>query len=235
MARPLIDGLRHDLIPDDRAIRAIAPIQLHTYRESIVAALEQEKNLSVPARWTEGALAFRGYNPAVSYYSKGKSTETEARASAAAVWKVVSSIGGETGYFFGNSLWRVRGLMDRLIGGPGMRRGRRHPHSLRVGDPVDFWRVASIEPGRRLTLVAEMKLPGTAILEFEVISRSEHSSTLVTTARFHPAGVLGLAYWHSLFLVHNQIFDRMPQGMVRRAEWLDSPSEEPDHQVPETA
>ena len=109
-----------------------------------------------------------------------------------------------------------------------MRRGRRNPHSLRVGDPVDFWRVVSIDSGRRLTLVAEMRLPGTATLEFEVVPEGEHSSTLVTTARFHPAGVIGLAYWYSLFPVHNQIFDRMPQAMVRRAEWLDSQPERPD-------
>ena len=222
VARPLIDGLRHDLIPDDEAIRAVAPIPLHTYRESIVAALEQERRLSVPARWTEGALAFRGYNPAISYYSKGERTEIEAPASASSLWKVVASLGGDTGYYFANSLWQVRGLLDRLAGGPGMRRGRRHPSDLRVGDTLDFWRVVSIDPGRRLTLLAEMKLPGTAVLEFEVIAGDEYSSRLVVTARFHPSGLLGLAYWYSLVLAHKQIFRRMPLAMIRRASWLDS-------------
>jgi uncharacterized protein YbjT (DUF2867 family) len=222
VARPLIDGLRHDLVPDDGPIRAVLPIRLHTYREAVVAALEQERSLSVPARWTEGALAFRGYNSEVSYYSKGEQTELDARASAANLWKVVSSLGGDTGYYYANALWRLRGLLDRIAGGPGMRRGRRHPAEVRVGDTVDFWRVAAVEPGRRLTLLAEMRLPGTAVLEFDVVSTGPHKSRLVTSARFHPSGVLGLLYWNSLVLAHNRIFRGMPHAMVRRAEWLES-------------
>jgi uncharacterized protein YbjT (DUF2867 family) len=222
VARPLIDGLRHDLIPDDRAIRAVLPIPLHTYREAVVAALQQERSLAVPARWTEGALAFRGYNAEVSYYSKGERTEFEAHASAENLWKVVSSLGGDTGYYYANLLWRLRGLMDRLAGGPGMRRGRRHPAEVRVGDTVDFWRVAAVEPGRRLTLLAEMRLPGTAVLEFEVVPTGPQTSRLVTSARFHPSGIFGLLYWKALLLAHNRIFRGMPRAMVRRAEWLES-------------
>ena len=108
-----------------RIIYLVVPIPLHTYREAIVAALEQERTLSVPARWTEGALAFRGYNPEISYYSKGERTEVVAHAAAPNLWKVVASIGGDAGYYFANPLWRIRGLLDRLVGGPGMRRGRR--------------------------------------------------------------------------------------------------------------
>jgi uncharacterized protein YbjT (DUF2867 family) len=227
IARPLIDGLRHDLIPDDQAIREVAPIPLHTYREAIVAALEQERALSVPARWTEGALAFRSYNPEISYYSKGERTEVVARAAAPNLWKVVASIGGDEGYYFANHLWRIRGLMDRLVGGPGMRRGRRDPSAVRVGDTIDFWRVVAVDPGRRLTLLAEMRLPGTATLEFEVVAIGQRSSRLITTARFHPAGLPGLVYWHSLVVFHNRIFRLMPRAMVRRAEWLDSVSTQP--------
>ncbi len=222
VARPLIDGLRHDLIPDDRTIRAVLPIPLRTYREAVVAALERERSLSVPARWTEGALAFRGYNAEVSYYSKGERTELDGQASAENLWKVVSSLGGDTGYYYANVLWRLRGLLDRLVGGPGMRRGRRHPAEVRVGDTLDFWRVAAVEPGRRLTLLAEMRLPGTAVLEFEVVTTGAHTSRLVTTARFHPSGTLGLLYWKALVLAHNRIFRGMPRAMVRRAEWLES-------------
>jgi uncharacterized protein YbjT (DUF2867 family) len=219
VARPLIDGLRHDLIPDDRAIRDLIPLPLHSYREAIVAALEQERSLAVPARWTEGALAFRGFNPEVSYYSKGERTEVEAEASAENLWRVVASIGGDTGYYFANPLWRLRGLMDRLAGGPGLRRGRRHPSDVRVGDTLDFWRVVSLEPGRRLTLLAEMRLPGAAVLEFEILP-GDRTSRLVMTARFHPAGLPGLLYWYALAVAHRQIFRRMPAAMARRAEWL---------------
>ena len=222
VARPLIEGLRHDLIPDDRAIRAVLPIPLRTYREAVVAALQQERSLAVPARWTEGALAFRGYNPEVSYYSKGERTEFDAAASAESLWKVVSSLGGDTGYYYANPLWRLRGLLDRFVGGPGMRRGRRHPAEVRVGDTVDFWRVAAVEPGRRLTLLAEMRLPGANVLELEVVPTGARTSRLLTTARFHPSGLLGLLYWNALVLAHNRIFRGMPRAIVRRAEWLES-------------
>lgn len=222
VARPLIDGLRHDLIPYDHAIRAVLPIPLRTYREAVLAALQQERSLDVPARWTEGALAFRGYNPEVSYYSKGERTEFDARASAENLWNVVSSLGGDTGYYYANVLWRLRGLLDRFVGGPGMRRGRRHPAEVRVGDTIDFWRVAVVEPGRRLTLLAEMRLPGAAVLELEVVPTGAQTSRLLTTARFHPSGLLGLLYWNTLVLAHNRIFRGMPRAMVRRAEWLES-------------
>ena len=89
-----------------------------------------------------------------------------------------------------------------------------------MGDTVDFWRVVSVDLGRRLTLLAEMRLPGTATLEFEVEPTSERSSRLITTARFHPAGLPGLLYWHSLALFHNRIFRGMPR--VQRAEWLEA-------------
>jgi hypothetical protein len=103
---------------------------------------------------------------------------------------VVSSLGGDTGYYYANPLWRLRGLLDRFVGGPGMRRGRRHPAEVRVGDTVDFWRVAAVEPGRRLTLLAEMRLPGAAVLELEVVPTGARTSRLLTTARFNPSGLL---------------------------------------------
>ncbi len=220
VARPLIDGLKHDLVADDRAIRALLPIPLHTYREAVEAALREERDAPLPARWTEGSLAFRGYNPSVSFYSKGEETRTEVAAPAHSTWDIIRSIGGANGYGFADSLWRLRGAMDRLAGGVGMRRGRRHPVQLRVGDAIDFWRVAAIEPGRRLTLVAEMRLPGVAILELAVEPRGEDRSTIVMTARFHPSGVGGLLYWYAMVPAHFRIFREMPRGLARRAEWL---------------
>ncbi|MEO9256565.1 MAG: DUF2867 domain-containing protein, partial [Tepidiformaceae bacterium] len=153
VARPLIDGLKEDLLANDAAIRVVIPIPLATYREAIDAALRHERELALPARWTEGALAFRGYDPSVSYYSKGARTELHTDVPSAVVWAAVQSIGGKRGYYYANSLWRLRGLLDRIVGGVGMRRGRRHPTELRIGDAVDFWRVVAIEPGTRLTLV----------------------------------------------------------------------------------
>lgn len=223
IARPLIDGLRHDFLADDRAIRSLIPSPLHSYRDAVQAALDAERSQPLPARWTDGALAFRGYNPEHSYYSKGARTETRVAAPAAAVWKVVRTLGGRRGYFYASFLWRIRGAMDRLVGGVGMRRGRRHPSDIRVGDAIDFWRVAAIEDGRRLTLVAEMKLPGSAVLEIEVIPISDESSSLYVSARFHPSGVVGLAYWYALLPVHNVIFNGMPRAIAKRAEQSGTP------------
>ena len=218
VARPLIDGLRHDLLADDSAIRQRLPIPLHTYREAVDAALAGERRAPLPARWTEGALAFRGDDPEVSYYAKGARTETPVAAPAEAVWAVVRTLGGRRGYLYADTLWRLRGLLDRLVGGVGMRRGRRHPTDIRAGDAIDFWRVVGVEEGRRLTLVAEMKLPGSAALEIEVLPESDTASRLVVAARFHPSGVAGLAYWYALLPIHNAIFDRMPRAIARRAE-----------------
>ena len=218
VARPLIDGLRHDLPAEDGEIRRLIPIKLHTYREAVRAALREERTAQVPVRWTEGALAFRGWNSDVSYYSKGSEVRTEVDASAESVWDVVVSIGGRRGYYYANFFWRLRGLLDRIVGGVGMRRGRRDPHKVRPGDAIDFWRVVAAEPGKRLTLVAEMKVPGAASLEFDVIERSSNTCTLVSSARFHPAGLPGLLYWYALFPVHHLIFAGMPKAIARRAE-----------------
>ncbi len=220
IARPLIDGLKQDLLPNDGEIRRLIPIPLTPYREAVRRALEDERANAVVARWTEGSLAFRGYDPTVSFYSKGTATTVPVRAPASATWSVVSSIGGRSGYYFGDGLWRLRGAMDRLLGGVGMRRGRRHPTRLHVGDAVDFWRVAAVEEGKRLTLVAEMKLPGAAVLEFVVSPTGPDSSELTMTARFHPAGILGLLYWYAISPAHGSIFSRTPKAMAQRAEWL---------------
>jgi hypothetical protein len=123
----------------------------------------------------------------------------------------IRRIGGATGWYYGNSLWRLRGLLDLFAGGVGVRRGRRDPDSLRVGDALDFWRVEVFEPPRQLRLLAEMKLPGRAWLEFEVEGR-DGESTIRQTAIFDPVGLAGLAYWYALYPVHQLVF----AGMLRR-------------------
>lgn len=218
VARPLVEGLKHDLLADDAEIRTLVPLHLRTYREAVREALAAERAEHVPARWVEGALAFRGRRAEVSFYSRAMLAEQTADASAEALWEVVSRLGGQAGWLYMNWLWRLRGAVDRAVGGVGMRRGRRHSSELRVGDAIDFWRVAAVEPDRRLTLVAEMKLPGSAVLEFEVKPQSTVRSTLTTSARFHPAGVFGLLYWYSLAPVHARLFHGLTQAIVRQAE-----------------
>ena len=120
----------------------------------------------------------------------------------------IQRIGGSNGWYFANFLWQVRGFFDLLVGGVGLRRGRRDPHSLAVGDALDFWRVESFEPNRRLNLVAEMKVPGRAWLQFEV-EPNIRGSVIRQTAIFDPAGLAGLLYWYTLYPMHSCIFNGM--------------------------
>lgn len=217
VARPLIDGLRHDLVIDPGADLARSiPITLHTYEEAVRAALEAEHDAEMPARWTEGSFAMRDYRSDVSFYSRGERVERTCEAEPETVWEVISSIGGRNGWYYANPLWNLRGILDRMVGGVGRRRGRRHPTRLRVGDAVDFWRVVAIEPGRRLTLLAEMRLPGTAVLEFEVLPETD-GTRIVTAAHFHPAGALGLLYWYALWPIHKRIFVGLADAVVKRS------------------
>ena len=217
VARPLIDGLRHDLIIDPGADLARSiPLPLRTYEEAVRAALDAERDTEVPARWTEGSFAMRDYRSDISFYSRGERVERSCEADPETVWEVVSSIGGTNGWYYANPLWNLRGILDRMVGGVGRRRGRRHPTELRVGDTLDFWRVVAVEPGRRLTLLAEMRLPGTAVLEFEVLPEAGGSRT-VTAAHFHPAGALGLLYWYALWPVHKRIFGGLADALVERS------------------
>jgi len=121
-----------------------------------------------------------------------------------------------------NWAWRVRGWLDRLVGGVGLRRGRRDPAEVRVGDAVDFWRVEAVEPDRLLRLRAEMKVPGRAWLEFQVEPMDHGTSRLTQTAFFAPHGLTGLLYWHLLYPIHAVIFSGLARALARRAESADA-------------
>ena len=218
VARPLIDGLKHDLIADEPdALAALIPRARQTYREAVRSALAAEERDDLPIRWTEGAFRYRQQRHDIAFYDKSARSAAQSKADAEAVWRQISALGGRNGWYYADALWRLRGAIDRAVGGVGMRRGRRHPTELRVGDPLDFWRVAAVEPGRRLTLVAEMKLPGSAVLELSV-EPSGAGAQVVLQAHFHPAGVWGLLYWHALRPVHAPIFRNLPRAIARRAE-----------------
>ena len=136
-----------------------------------------------------------------------------------AVYRAFMGIGGRRGWYFANWLWSLRGMLDRVIGGAGLRRGRRHPDELRVGDALDFWRVETLGPGRLLRLRAEMKTPGRAWLQFEAREAEDGAVTdLEQTASFIPRGLMGLVYWYALYPVHAWIFRGMVRAIARRAE-----------------
>jgi len=218
VARALIGGLKHDFRADDAALRRLVPQRLLTFRESVEAALEAERRQAVAARWTEGAFVFRNYRMDYAYYAKRASGSAVTTASPAAVWRVVSGIGGKNRYFYANVLWKIREVADWLVGGAGLKYGRRHPTDLRVGDTVDSWRVIGVDPGRRLTLMFGMKAPGAGVLEFDIAPEPDQRTRVTATAYWHPAGVWGLLYWYAMFPAHLFIFDGMTRAIARRAE-----------------
>jgi hypothetical protein len=140
----------------------------------------------------------------------------EVDAPAEVAFAPIQRIGGGTGWYSANWLWKIRGMLDLLVGGVGMRRGRRDPVNVRVGDALDFWRVEAFEPDQRLRLAAEMRLPGRAWLEFEV-SKHEGKSKIRQTAIFDPVGLPGLAYWYALYPLHQVVFAGMLKGIARAA------------------
>jgi len=223
VVRPLIDGLRHDLLADDASIRGLIPLPLSSYADAIRAALAAERAETVPARWTEGAFAYRGSRPDISYYSRRLHAEADVDAPVSAAWQAVTSVGGDRGWPAYHWMWRLRALVDRVVGGPGMRRTRRHPIELRPGDTVDWWRVEEMDPGHRVTLVAEMRLPGSAALELEALDLGDGRSRITATAFFHPAGLWGLLYWLSLLPVHKLIFSALAAGLAAQAEATSRP------------
>ena len=131
------------------------------------------------------------------------------------VWKAVAGIGGDTGWYWGNALWRLRGFLDQLAGGVGLRRVTIRRETLAVGDPLDFWRVVALEPGRRLVLLAEMRTPGEALLELRLTPAGPGATELVVHSKFLPRGLAGLAYWYALLIPHNLVFAGLLRGMAK--------------------
>lgn len=219
IARPLAEGLRNRVVCRNDEAHRLMPQRLLTVRESIDAALGKLEAHEVETRWSDA-----GPLPGDPNWSGGKvfvdRRTIQAMAGADAVFRAICHIGGGQGYYAADWLWHLRGALDRLFGGPGLRRGRRDPEKIGYGEALDFWRVTGIEPNRRLELRAEMKLPGEASLEFEVHPRpgDDHRCTIVQTARFKPRGLLGLAYWYSVLPLHNIVFRGMLQGIRRAAE-----------------
>lgn len=224
VARPLAEGLRNRVVcRDDRAVK-LMPGPLLSVREAVEFAVGNVRNSQVETVWSDA-----GVLPGDPDWAGGKvfvdQREVRVNAAPQAVFNAVCKVGGGHGYYAADWLWRIRGRLDRLVGGPGLRRSRRDPIRLAYGDALDFWRVTDIDPPRRLGLRAEMKLPGVAMLEFEVIpddpaaaSTSPHRCTLIQTARFRPRGLAGLLYWYAVLPMHGYVFRGMLSGIRTAAE-----------------
>ena len=224
MARPLADGLRNRVVCRNDDARQMMPGTMLVAREAVDLAVGRLRGLDVETSWTDAGVIAGDPD-----WAGGKvfvdRRELRIAACPEAVFAAVCKVGGGHGYYAADWLWRVRGLMDRIIGGPGLRRSRRHPERLGYGDALDFWRVTAIDPPHRLRLRAEMKLPGDALLEFEIraadplLGAAEAgSSVLVQTARFKPRGLTGLMYWYAVKPLHEYVFRGMTNGIRRAAE-----------------
>ena len=219
VGRKLVDSLRNETIVEDpRALESFAVIPRGVH-DAIARALVFEDQAIAETRWSDEAFAEKTPYGGVRRGSRlVDSRSIVVTASAATAFLPIQSIGGETGWYKGALLWRLRGLLDVLAGGPGLRRGRRDPVGLRVGDTVDFWRVDAIEPDRLLRLSAEMKVPGRAWLQFEVSPAETGSGSIISqTAIFDPAGLFGLVYWYSLWPFHGYIFGGMLKNLAAAA------------------
>ena len=220
VGRKLIDSIRHPtVVQDDTALRAFA-IRPVGVREAIADALRNEDREFAETRWSD-ALSSAGPAPRWGGVRFGNrlidSRSVRVAAPPPAAFAPIQRIGGATGWYYGNWLWSLRGWMDLLVGGVGMRRGRRDSEQLKAGDTLDCWRVEAFEPGRTLRLAAEMKLPGRAWLEFEVTGDA-NGSLIRQTAIFDPVGLGGLMYWYLVYPLHQLVFAGMLRGIAHAAQ-----------------
>ncbi|MEN8234653.1 MAG: DUF2867 domain-containing protein [Actinomycetota bacterium] len=222
VARPLIESLCHDVVVREASPPGHGPAGLFSYRESLERALARVSHLEVETRWSDAVSSPAAALPGDPVWSGAAMNDdrrvAESSASEDDLFWAVTRVGGDVGYYTMNWAWILRGWFDRLIGGVGLRRGRRHPEELRPGEALDFFRVATIDPERhRLLLRAEMKVPGAAWLGWSV-EPTENGSRLVQVAQFAPRGLAGRLYWWAMLPFHAPIFSRMARRMARTAE-----------------
>lgn len=234
IARPLVESLRHPAVCREADIKEYIPDPpegLLTFEDAVSLALERIRGADVATRWSDALTPGRPSDPLPSDpdWSGGTLYEDvrviESTASPERMWRVVESIGGENGWYAANFLWHVRGQFDRLVGGVGLRRGRRDPNSLMVGDAVDFWRVEERIAPHRLRLRAEMRMPGRAWLEFS-IEPAGTGSILLQRAVYWPRSFAGHVYWWSVAPFHAFVFPPMARRIAERAEAIASGGDE---------
>ncbi len=216
IASPLAEGLKNPVVCRENRIVGFIPQELLGVREAIHAALNRIAEHSVETSWS-----MAGPIPGDSDWAGGTVfrdvRKIAVQAPAWAVFRALCRVGGGNGWYAADILWKIRGWMDQLAGGPGLRRGRRNPETVEYGEALDFWRVVGFERDRHLALRAEMKLPGEAMLEFRVEALNDGQSVLHQAALFRPRGLLGLAYWYSVLPFHAIVFRGMLSGIGREA------------------
>ncbi|MFE5081389.1 SDR family oxidoreductase [Streptomyces mirabilis] len=241
IARPLTESLRHEVVCHEHDIARYVPDppgRPFGFDEAVSLALQRVRDAQVTTRWSSASVPGAPSDPLPTDPDwAGGSLYTDQRersvdAPPAALWRVIEGIGGENGWYSFPPAWALRGRLDRLVGGVGLRRGRRDAARLRVGDSLDFWRVEEIEPGRLLRLRAEMRLPGLAWLEMYAEAGAERGSRYRQRALFHPHGLLGHAYWWSISPFHAVVFGGMARNIAKAAAEADVPAGAPQPAVP---
>jgi hypothetical protein len=234
---PLIEGLRNEVVVRDGSAKTLFPdIEPVGYDTAVRRALASLELGQVETRWSDSLASSVGdVAPVELATEEGLQIERRQQVVDAPpedVFAVFSRLGGEQGWLYADRLWWLRGVADRLVGGPGFRRGRRDPDEVRVGDALDFWRVEAVEQGRLMRLRAEMKVPGQAWLQFEARPRDDGKTLLVQTAFLAPKGLPGFLYWYGLYPFHGPIFGNMIHRIAERAEALRSRDAAADVPVP---
>ena len=231
LARPLVESLRNTVVAGDTDIKQYVPDPpdgLIEFDRSVELALTRIQDLDVPTSWSSAATAgapAEGLptDPDWAGGSLYKDERTrEVNATPEHLWQVIEGIGGRNGWYSWGLAWWVRGVLDRFVGGPGLRRGRRNPRDLAVGDVVDFWRVEELDDGTFLRLRAEMRLPGLAWLEMQVGEADGGTTTFHHRALFAPKGLLGQLYWWSIYPFHGIVFGGMQRNIAKAAEALEA-------------
>lgn len=223
IAHPLIEGLRSEVIVKDDSAKQLFPnIEPMSYRAAIQRALERVRDGAVETVWSDAIGSHQGdLEPIQFVQEQGMFIERREMTVAAPpeyVYRAFTGFGGAYGWPPYDFLWEIRGLMDRVVGGVGVRRGRRNAAMLRAGDALDFWRVEKIQRNKLLRLRAEMKVPGRAWLQYEVEESDGSMSNLIQTAYFAPKGLLGLLYWYGVLPLHGLVFPGMVNDVKKRAE-----------------
>ena len=217
VGRKLIESIRHETTVHDNSALKVFSVKPKTIREAMERALKNEEQDFAATRWSDASsLAVRKNWGGVRFGNRLiDSRNLDVFVSCEEAFRVIQHIGGKNGWYFADWLWQLRGFLDLLVGGVGMRRGRRDPNKINIGDVVDCWRVEHYEPNKSLRLAAEMKIPGRAWLMFEV-SPTPSGCRITQTAMYDPVGLSGLAYWYVIWPLHQMIFSGMLRGIAKR-------------------
>ncbi|GAB3848460.1 SDR family oxidoreductase [Hymenobacter terrigena] len=236
LAQSLVESLRNDTICDPKnSIAAVVPHECMSYRAALALAFQRIEQNEVVSSWSDAlssGVMRQNYMDAIQIPKNGMFFDRQLMPFTRPVAEVLDNIwriGGERGWYKTDWLWRIRGLMDKAVGGVGLRRGRRSPSRLRAGDPLDFWRVlVADKPGRRLLLYAEMKLPGEAWLQFRILNQPDGSHAVEQLAAYRPRGLAGRLYWYAVLPFHGIIFKGMVKNLVEYRENAVPPTHRPE-------